>query len=420
MISAPIRIHEKQIEALEDRTRFRYILAGRRGGKSMLMLEDMLESLPDCPDGGEIFYIGPTNQMAKELIWEPLCARLDELGWKYHPRTSKSVIHLSRNRKIYVIGAEKIRRIRGHKVYRAYLDELAYFTTNLKEVWKAVRPALADLRGKAILATTPNGKATQAYDFYIDILKLKDWKFHHWTSLDNPYIDPAEIEAAKAEMDIKAFNQEWNATWESFEGLAYYNFEETLHIKPCAEFDFSLPIGMAFDFNVNPTSLLLVQDHGGTHRWKKEYSIKNSSTIATLRNFCEDFKEKKTQMRLEVYGDASGNSRKSQTGRSDYHYIREMLQAEGFNFQMKVLGANPAIIDRVAWANAALKNVYGQARVEIDPSCSDLIRDLSSQELEGRFPSDKNNLGHKADAFGYYHSWKQIVGTRRPQGSTQL
>lgn len=377
------------------------------------------------PGKSGLLYMGPTNQDAMELIWDELIDRLDELGWRYKPLISKQRIQFSHGRYIQVLGAEKIRRVRGKKYYKAWLDEIAFYTVDLKTIWKALRPTLSDFKGHAIVGTTPNGKGTQAYDMYLDIIKKpRFWKFFHWTTLDNPFIDPQEVEDAKAELDAKSFNQEYLAGWESYEGLAYYCFDEALHIKPCANFDYQFPIDLSFDFNVNPTTLLLgqnVPNHGVPHiYYRKEYSFKNSSTEATLRAFADDFKNDRERITLDLYGDAAGNNRSSNTGRSDYHYVEEILNHHGFTFRKKVPAANPPVVDRVAHANSWLKNVKGESRVTIDPSCSDLIRDLSSQPLDGRHPSDKNNLGHKADAFGYRIYWQQIMAGRGPQRTTEL
>jgi len=396
-----IRKHKKQIEAFNSPSRFKFILAGRRGGKTFLITEDIVKEIHNAPDCAEIFYIGPTNQQSKEIIWEPLEDRLYKTGWEYQPMISKQRFELSRRRKIYVIGAEKIRRIRGHKVMKAYLDELAFFDTDLGMVWKAVRPALSDLKGGAIASTTPNGKGTQAYDFYLASLDQPSWQYFHWSTYDNPYIDESEREDAKCELDEKSFNQEYMATWESFEGLAYYNFQEDLHIKKQPPIDFDKPVHLNFDFNVNPTTLLLSQKDGNMLRYKQEYSLRHSSTEKTVQAFCEDFKDHAGHMMLNIRGDSTGKARSANTGKSDYHYVEEVLEANRFTFTRQIRSKNPPIIDRVKTFNGWLKPVRGGHRIEIDPSCRDLLRDLGGQELDGRTPSASNNLGHKADAAGY-------------------
>ena len=412
--------HNKQIDAFDCDARFKFILAGRRGGKTYLITEDIVKTAAAMPDGAEIFYVGPTNAQAKEIIWEPLEERLWECGWKFEDFISKHRFELSRRRKIYVIGAEKIRRIRGHKVAKAFLDELAFFETDLNAVWKAVRPALSDLKGGAVASTTPNGKGTQAYDWHLESLRKPEWKYFHWSTFDNPYIDDDEIEDAKRELDEKSFNQEYMATWESFEGLAYYNFDETMHLKKQPGIHYDFPVHLCFDFNVNPTTVLLSQFDRDVLRYKKEYSFKHSSTEKTVQAFCDDFKDKREKMQIKIRGDATGKARSSTTGRSDYFYVEEILRENGFQFQKEISGRNPPIIDRVKNVNGWLKPFKGPHRIEIDPDCINLIRDLSSQELNGRIPSDANNLGHKADALGYDCFWQHKQQLQTPQRAIQL
>lgn len=412
--------NKKQIEAFKDPSRFKFILAGRRGGKTFLIKHDILETMRRCPPYGEIWYIGPNNQQSKELMWSALDEAAYEQGWHYKPMVSKSRFEFSRSRMVYIVGAEKISRIRGHAVYKAYLDELAFFQTDLNEVWKAVRPTLTDFGGQAWACTTPNGKGTSAHEFYLASLAKKNWKYFHWRTIDNPWIDPKEIDEAKTELDEKGFAQEYLAEWQSYEGLAYYNFSENTHIETAPDIDIALPLHLCFDFNVNPTTLLLSQKHGDKLFYKKEYSFKNSSTEDTIQAFCDDFELQRPYLNIKIRGDASGSSRSANTGKSDYYYIEQILNHRGFNFQKEVRPANPPIIDRVKILNGWLKPVVGSPKLAVDPSCRELIKDLSSQELNGRTPSDANNMGHKADACGYDVYWEHLVSSRKTQSTIRL
>jgi len=413
--------HYKQIEVLDDPTRFKFVVAGRRGGKTKMVVEDILQSAYSAEWAAEFFYIGPTNAQAYEIIWNEIEERLRELRWEYEPLVSKRRFELSKKRKIYVIGAEKIRRIRGHKVKKAYLDEVAFFTVPLSEVWRAVRPALSDLIGGAILTTTPDGKNADIYDFYLENKNKENWKYFLWRTVDNPYISRAEIEEAKKELDEKSFRQEYEATWESFEGLAYYSYNMDKNVAPNPELIPNLPVDLALDFNVNPTTILVCQSAPLMAYVKREYSLKNSSTIDTVKAFIQDFYSKRNDIRLRIFGDAAGNNRSSNTGKSDYFYLKDLLTQSGFKFEFCVPSKNPAIVDRVMHMNSWLNSFNGNSRITIDPSCKELIRDLSSQELDGRAPvAGKNNLGHKADALGYYINWLQTMDSRKKQGTVQL
>lgn len=403
----------KQLRAIYDNTRFSFWNAGRRGGKTKGLEEDIKHHIPiwlsEMPPDSDMVYIGPTNQMAMELIWDKLEYAFWKMKWPCNPLVSKQRFEFPKRRNFYVIGAEKSRRVRGKKLFRAYMDEVAYFSVDPLKVWeKDVRPALSDLRGGGRAATTPDGKGSQAHEFYRNILKKENWSYHHWYTLDNPSISRDEIEEARAELDEKSFRQEYQATWESYEGLAYYNFDEAIHVKRQEPIDDNVPVILHFDFNVNPTTLIVAQRYPNMYSFKKEYSFKNSSTERTIEAFCSDYKHKAGAWELKIRGDASGNNRSSNTGYADYYYIENKLKTEGFRFKKEVTGANPAIVDRVRHVNSYLKNTLGQHRIEFDPSMSDTIKDFDGQELDGRHPSDKNNLGHKADAVGYGVYWDWI------------
>jgi len=409
-----------QVDAYKDPTRFKYLLAGRRGGKTFLITNDICKTIRHSKRGSKIFYIGPTNAQTKALMWEPLQDAFYRCGWKFEPKVSDQCFILKGNRKIFLIGAEKISRIRGHACIKVYLDELAFFSKDLNEVWRAVRPTLSDFGGHAILATTPNGEGTQAYDLYMEAMDKHNWATHSWKTIDNPYIPKEEIEEAKRELDKQSYLQEYEAQWQSFVGLAYYSFLEASHIKKQPQVTADMPLHLCFDFNVNPTTLLLSQYDGQMFRYKKEYSFKNSSTEATIKAFCDDFDHMKDQITLKIRGDAAGSSRSANTGKSDYYYIEEQLKFRGFKFEKQVPRANPPIVDRVKFVNSWLQPMVGRHRIEIDPSCKDLIRDLAAQELKGRHPSEANNLGHKADALGYDIFWQQRSEKKKPPRMEQL
>jgi hypothetical protein len=403
----------KQIAAFQSQVRFNNILAGRRSGKTFVMRERCIKKLAHSPKSAEVYYIGPTNAHAKELAWDYFYTRMQQLRWIVKPLISRQVFLLPDNRKLYVIGAEKIDRIRGHSVWHAALDELAYFKQPMSAVWTAVRPTLTDMKGTADFGTTPNGKGSDAYDWYMSKKGRFGWSYHHWYSLDNPWLDPAEIEEAKKELDEKAFRQEYEAGWETYEGLAYYNFDEAAHIRPCGEIDQRYPLHLCFDFNVNPTTLIVSQYDPILRRmyYRKEYSFADSSTERTISAFIGDYRGKLRDT-VRIRGDAAGNARKSTTGKSDYYYIFESLKSAGIDYKFEVPPANPPIIDRVNTVNGWLKPMVGETRVMIDPSCRMLLKDLSGQKLEGRLPSPNNNLGHKADAMGYDIYYQNLIEKR--------
>jgi hypothetical protein len=100
---------------------------------------------------------------------------------------------------------------RSRKYQRVVIDEAAH-CRRLEEVWtKAVRPTLTDYRGDAWFLSSPNGK-----DYFHTLWRKGlsaegPWKSWRMTSYDNPHLDPAEIDAARADLGDRFFAQEYLA-----------------------------------------------------------------------------------------------------------------------------------------------------------------------------------------------------------------
>jgi len=85
------------------------------------------------------------------------------------------------------------------------------------EVWEQIlRPALADQKGGALFIGTPMGR-NHFYDLYTyaDVGGDNTYEGWHFTSYDNPMLDPEEINVAKKSMSSYAFRQEFMASFEA-------------------------------------------------------------------------------------------------------------------------------------------------------------------------------------------------------------
>jgi phage terminase large subunit-like protein len=113
---------------------------------------------------------------------------------------------------IYVRGADRPDTLRGVSLTYAVLDEVADIKP---EAWEQViRASLSDKKGRAMFIGTPKGR-----NWFYDLFKLgeseddTDWKSWHFTTKDNPLIDPTEIESAKKTLSTFAFKQEYMASF---------------------------------------------------------------------------------------------------------------------------------------------------------------------------------------------------------------
>lgn len=113
-----------------------------------------------------------------------------------HSHVNNLNLKLINGATISLKGSDRPETMRGVSLSYVVLDEFADFKP---EVWELIlRPALADLKGSALFIGTPMGR-NHFYDLYSEALagKLEDYNAWHFTSYDNPLIDPTEIDSAK-------------------------------------------------------------------------------------------------------------------------------------------------------------------------------------------------------------------------------
>jgi phage terminase large subunit-like protein len=212
MAELNIDLHPAQLEIFNSKKRFKIVAAGRRFGKSYLsawlLLINAIQS-----DSKDVFYVGPTFQQAKDIMWAMLKDLGQDLIAAAHENTA--VLTLINGRKIYLKGSDRPDTLRGVGLAYCVLDEFA----NMKpQVWEQIiRPTLADVQGGALFIGTPAGK-NHFFDLYNDAQEDDDWDAFQFTSIDNPFLPPEEIKAASKSMSSMSFRQEFEASFESFSG----------------------------------------------------------------------------------------------------------------------------------------------------------------------------------------------------------
>lgn len=201
---------QKQVYA--DDTRFKVIVAGRRCGKSRLSVVSLLVEGLKCPSGSAVMYVAPTQGQARQIIWDLLLDLGRDVIQSSH--VNNLDITLINGAKIYVRGSDRPDTLRGVSLTFLVLDEVADIKADTWE--KVLRAALSDKKGKALFIGTPKGR-NWFYDMYNLGLEGSDeeWKSWHFTTLDNPLIDPKEIEGAKKTLSSFSFKQEYEASFDN-------------------------------------------------------------------------------------------------------------------------------------------------------------------------------------------------------------
>ena len=194
-----------QQQVFADKTRFKVVAAGRRCGKSRMAAVTLLIEGLKCPQGSAVLYVSPTMGQSRQIIWDLLLDLGRDVIQNSH--VNNLDITLINGARIYVRGADRPDTLRGVSLTYAVLDEVADIKP---EAWEQViRASLSDKKGRALFIGTPKGR-----NWFHDTFKLgesgddEDWKSWHFTTQDNPLIDPKEIESAKKTLSSFAFKQE--------------------------------------------------------------------------------------------------------------------------------------------------------------------------------------------------------------------
>ena len=200
-----------QKEVWNNPTRFKVVAAGRRTGKSRLAAWMLIVNALQASKG-HVFYVAPTQGQARDIMWQTLL----ELG---HPVIDSSHINnlqikLINGTTISLKGADRPETMRGVSLKFLVMDEYADMKP---DVWEQIlRPALADQKGHAMFIGTPMGR-NHFYDLYkyAELSEDETYQSWHFTSYDNPILDPGEIDIAKKSMSSYAFRQEFLASFEA-------------------------------------------------------------------------------------------------------------------------------------------------------------------------------------------------------------
>lgn len=430
-----------------SRARFNIVPAGRRSGKTERAKRRWARRAVAPPPPGQqvptrIFIGAPTRDQVRRIYWEDMKALVPKWALGGEPAEGRLSIPLWHGGEIVLIGLDKPQRIEGSVWHGGLLDEFA----DLKpEVWPAhVRPVLSDTLGPCDIIGVPEGRnhfyelAEQARALMLE--QPGEWAFHHWKSSE--ILSPAEIEAARRDLDELTFRQEYEASFVNFSGQAYYAFERDLNVAPVRHlYDPRAPLVFCFDFNVEPGVAVVLQErllqHAGTLEERtcvlaEVHIPRNSNTPAVCRRLIQDWNPSDGRLGkhtgpVRIYGDATGGARgTARVEGSDWDLIRRDLGAVWRGLLQDRVGRhNPPERARVNAVNSRICSADGARRLVLDPSARELAKDLEGVRLleGGSGEIDKAadpKLTHLSDALGYYveaeHPTVKLPGTIRVTG----
>ena len=147
------RPEQEEIHAALDAHRFAVLVAHRRMGKTVCVINHLIKRALCCPRrDGQYAYVAPLRNQAKDIAWAYLKRFTGPLPGRAVNETDLAVT-LPNGARIRIYGADNPDRLRGIYLDGAVLDEFGDMDPT---VWsQVIRPALSDRKGWAVFIGTP-------------------------------------------------------------------------------------------------------------------------------------------------------------------------------------------------------------------------------------------------------------------------
>ena len=391
----------------QQEARFRDAVCGRRFGKTFLAKAEMrraarLAAKWNVSVEDEIWYGAPSFKQAKRVFWKRLKQAIPPSWRAGKPNETECSITLKSGHVMRVVGLDNYDDLRGSGLFFLIIDEWADCKW---AAWEEVlRPMLSTCKyvingvqrvgGHVLRIGTPKGY-NHCYETFMDGQKGRepDCKSFSYTSLQGGNIPQSEIEVAERKMDPKTFNQEYNASFESYQGVIYYCFDRKLSASnETVQKNDVLHIGM--DFNVTKMAAVVYVKRGAEQLHAVDEFVNLFDTPAMI----DEIKGRYPDHAVVVYPDASGDNRKSNNAsETDISMLKKA------KFKVCVNSRNPAVKDRINSTNARFCNTLGERNLYVNINkCPKFTKCLERHIYDDNGqPDKKSGFDHMNDAGTY-------------------
>lgn len=411
-----LKLHKFQKIVMNDMSRFRVVVAGRRWGKTQVAKISLVMAAAKRRKQ-IVWYVAPTYQQARDILWEDLKTSIPK-QWVRKVNETRMTITFVNGSRIHLKGADKPDSLRGVGLHFVVVDEAQDIK---EETWEMVlQPTLATTNGRAIFIGTPKSY-NWLYDRYMlgqRPRKVKDhrkrevnneWMSWQFPTITSPFIPRREIEARRRDMDPKSFRQEFEASFETMSGRVYYQFNRNQHVGDYP-FNPHLPIYIGMDFNIDPMSAIVCQEQANGEIWIVDEAVLYGSNVQeTADELARRYYKYMDQ--ISIYPDPAGSNRNHDRGETSLDVLREA----GFD-KIYYKRKHPLVADRVNAVNRVMKTADDTIKLRVNHTCKKFI-DSAEQTIykAGSREVDKSQgTEHAMDAFGYY------IDFRHPMNKVEL
>lgn len=214
--------HPGQRVIMNDESRFRVVVCGRRWGKTVMAAHLAFEYAWENP-GSKVWWVAPTFTDANDLGFDTVDPLVrGDLALKDPKRTAPREHYLANGSVISYRSGERVDSLRGHGLDFLVIDEAGSVPDR---AWSAeLRPALADTQGRMLAIGTPRGR-NWFFNWFVrgqspdaEHAEVASWQAPTYM---NPHVADSEVDAARVDMPDVQWRQEFLAEFTGDESAVF-------------------------------------------------------------------------------------------------------------------------------------------------------------------------------------------------------
>lgn len=276
--------HPAQAKIIREAKRFNVLACGRRWGKTTLGMDRLIHP---ALQGKPVAWFSPTYRQLAD-VWRALQSTLHAISVRSSETEHR--LELRGGGLIEAWSLDNPDSGRGRAYANVVIDEAA-LVADLDRAWQEnIRPMLTDFRGDAWFLSTPKGTANYFHTLYQKghgTLR-SDWRSWQMPTAANPFLDPAEIEAAREDLTDLAFSQEYLAQFVSWAGAVFRKILDAVSTAP--SLGKAAAIGVDWGRTNDYTVFVVVSDAGEVLEVDRfrgiEYSLQRARLQALYERHC--------------------------------------------------------------------------------------------------------------------------------------
>lgn len=326
-----------------------------------------------------------TYPLVRDTTLKTYFEHLDNMGFKagthYDFKASESKLIFKNGSEILFRHMEEPNKLKSLNLGFIELEEmsdipestfkmlLGRLRQTIKPEWKA-----KGFKYRLYGHTNPEPNKGWIYKHFVE-KKPENYRLILAPTTQNTFLAPDFVDSLKEAYDEQYFRINVLGEFGDYtsglivKGFSSDNIKE-LHYQP------DLPLHLTWDFNVDPMSCILAHKTDDSVFYFDEFVLENATTEITIKEVLKKYPSHKGD--IIINGDASGDSRSTQSKYSNYAIMKNVLAEyyPGKKIKFHLRSFNPPIKHRIAAFNAMVKDYNGKRRLFIDKRCDKLLYNL--------------------------------------------